>query len=595
MPSVIVKNLFGSPVDVGGIVFDPNESRDIGEIYEGPDLAAEPVLDASSGVELVQSFSDALTNGDMAVQFPAVPSGMDPANTIKPASLFSVEASAGTFSFRGEVATPTELPTITSPQDGQYAGVQSTGTLWVYQSNAWSDTEITATFQDWIPPVGPDPLPQNEGQVTLDLALTKDVAIQQSTGIIYPVGPTTSGYNIRGFATEQFIESPGDYFEFNNLVITGGHQGFGLASLDDAAGVGPNENNKPSPGVLWQSTNSSWAGRSAMAYLTTAGIFTYGSQNGGSYVTGSAYNNAILAASGLVGGGMGAKVRVGIDEQYRFYFAVLYQGDFRIVWRSQNPLPTQQYRFVWTGYFFTSVLSQLPNVIKSPVAPSYRDTHYVKFDGVNEFISFTDSQPIERVLDLSQDWAFGFKVATQWNVEGRDAKLTVLRNGANSFYMRGPGTANAAPYVQNGDSSDKRLYSGQNTWKTLSQGDRVVISYNSSTERFTYYRNGDNVVGWTLRVGLTNESNGTLSVGQGGGWAQYLKGGLDEVFFMPRQMTESEVGESAAGGDPALWTFYSEIIDFLLMGEDTFPQVNGLKGVLAGNLQNGETGDFVEY
>ena len=66
---------------------------------------------------------------------------------------------------------------------------------------------------------------------------------------------------------------------------------------------------------------------------------------------------------------------------------------------------------------------------------------FILFDGVDEFISFTDSQPIERVLDLSQDWAFGFKVATQWNVEGRDAKLTVLRNGANSFYMRGPATS----------------------------------------------------------------------------------------------------------------------------------------------------------
>ena len=588
MPNVVVKNLFGVAVDVGGVIFDPSESRDIGEIYEGLDLSSEPVLDASSGAELVASFGAALTSGDMSVLSPAVPAGMDPASTIQPASLYSVEANSGVFIFRGEVATPTELPTITSPEDRQYAGVQSTGTLWVYFDNAWRDTEIAASFQDWIPPVGPDPLPQNEGQITLDLSLTKDVAIQQSTGIVYPVGPSSPGYNARGFASQEFIESPGDYFEFPSLVINQ-HQGFGIASTDDAAGIGPNENGVLIPGSLWANGIFSYSGRSAMAYFTGVGAWTYGAQNGGSRATGSGYNNAILSAAGLFS--TGATVRVGLDEQYRFYTAVLYQGEFRVVFRSENPLPTQQYRFVWAAYLFTSVLSQLPNVVKSPVAPSYRDTHYVNFDGVDEYISFTDSQPIERVLDLTQDWAFGFKLATQWNVEGRDAKLTVLRNGANSFYMRGPGTANAAPYVQNGV-----LYSGQNTWQTLSSGDRVVVSYQASTQRFSYYRNGDKVGGgWTLRAGLTDESDGTLSIGEGGGWAQYLAGGLDEGFFMPRQMTASEVAESAAGGDPALWTFYGEIIEFLLMGEDTFPQVNGLKGVLTGNLQNGEAGDFVEY
>lgn len=146
MPNVVVKNLFGVAVDVGGVIFDPSESRDIGEIYEGLDLSSEPVIDASSGAELVASFGAALTSGDMSVLSPAVPAGMDPASTIQPASVYSVEANSGVFIFRGEVATPTELPTITSPEDRQYAGVQSTGTLWVYFDNAWRDTEIAASL-----------------------------------------------------------------------------------------------------------------------------------------------------------------------------------------------------------------------------------------------------------------------------------------------------------------------------------------------------------------------------------------------------------------------------------------------------------------
>ena len=590
--NVTIQNNYGVPVVIGGVAFEVAESRNITALYEGPNLALEPVLDMANNAELAETMAEAMDAGDLRVISPAIPPDVAPSTTVTPASLYAVDSQTAAFVFRGEVGTPSELASVTDPETGDYAAVQSTGTLWQYRDASWEDTEEVAVFQNWIPPVSPSPLPENRGQITPDLRFTKDVAIQASTGITYPVGPTNSGYNVRGLVSEEVIRNPGDYFEFPALVINQ-HQGFGLASAADCVGNGPNENGVPIPGRIFQLGNNTYSGRSAMAFFTGSSAWTYGAQNGGSKVNGSAYPTAVLAPTGIFS--TGATVRVGLDAQYRFYVGVVIDQEVKVVFRSENPLPTQNYKFVWTGFYFTSVLSQLPNIVTSVTPPAYTDTHYVQFDGVDKFVTFADSTPISAVLDLSQDWAFGFKLATQWNVEGRDARLTVIRNGSNSFYMRGPGTANAAPYVQNGDSSDKRLYSGANTWKTLSQGDRVVISYNASTKRFTYYRNGDNVVGWTLRAGLTNESDGTLSVGQGGGWAQYLKGGLDEVFFMPRQMTDSEVRESAAGGDPALWTFYADIIDFLLMGEGTFPTIDGLKGILEGTLQNGEPKDFVEY
>jgi len=158
--------------------------------------------------------------------------------------------------------------------------------------------------------------------------------------------------------------------------------------------------------------------------------------------------------------------------------------------------------------------------------------------------------------------------------------------------MRGANTGNAAPYLQNG-----LTYQGQNTWAQLNAGDRVAVTYDSATSRARYFRNGAQVGGgWTLSTLLANNNvDGTCSLAKGGGWSSYLAGGLDEVFFVGRRLLPAEVAEAAAGGDPSLWSFYADVIDFLLMGEGTFPAINGIKGALSGTLENGEPEDFVAY
>jgi len=586
--NVTIQNNYGVAIIVGGVAFEPGESRDITALYEGPNLASEPVLDATSNAELAETMAGAMDGGDLRVISPAIPPDVAPSTTITPASLYAVDSQTAAFVFRGEVGTPSELASVTDPQTGDYAAVQSTGTLWQYRDASWEDTEEVAVFQNWIPPVSPRPLPENQGQITPDLRFTKDVAIQASTGITYPIGPTNAGYNVRGLVSEEVIANPGDYFEFPALVINR-NQGFGLASAADCVGNGPNQNGVPIPGLLFRLGNNNYSGRSVMAYFTGTSAWTYGAQNGGFKVNGSAFPTPVLQAAGLFT--TGATVRVGLDEQYRFYFGVVIDQEVKVVFRSENPLPTQNYKFVWTAYFFDAVLSQLPNIVTSVVPPAYTDTHYVQFDGVDEYVTFADSTPISAICDLTQDWTIGFKLANTWNPEGRDAKFTVVRNGQNSFYIRGANTANAAPYVQNGI-----LYSGQNTWRTLVGGDRVVVTYTASEQRFRYYKNGSLVGGgWTLRAGLTNRSDGTLSLAEGGGWASYLAGGLDDVFFVGRPISASEAAEAAAGGNPETWTFYDDIIDFMLMGEGTFPTIDGLKGTLEGTLQNGEPEDFVEY
>ena len=41
-------------------------------------------------------------------------------------------------------------------------------------------------------------------------------------------------------------------------------------------------------------------------------------------------------------------------------------------------------------------------------------------------------------------------------------------------------------------------------------------------------------------------------------------------------------------------SFYDDVLDFIPLGEGTYPNVNGLKSVISGELKNGSTSDFVQ-
>jgi len=582
MQDIIIKNQTGATQTVGSLIFGATETRNLTDTVGSEalaDLSIEP---------LGKSLVDALNDGDFLLLSPVQSPGAAPGDAVQAASISNVESISAAVVFRGEVANEAQLSSFDNPEAGEYAAVSATATLWLYDGAAWFDTTVEASFQNWIPPVGPPPVPENQGVVTFDLSRTKDVQLQPLTGEVYRIGSTNSGYNVAGLASAETISNPGEYFEFPALVVNQ-HQGFGLASAADCDGAGPNDNGVPVPGVLWTSGALAYSGRSWAAYFTGAGVWTTGAQNGGPTLTGSGYSNTLLASAGLFS--TGAQCRIGLDSQAHAYFGVVVDDVVRVVWRSATPMPVQDYKFVWNGHYITSKLSQLPNRV-SAAPPAYEDTHFVRFDGTDEFVSFADSAPIASLLDFTQSWSFGFKLGNTWNPSQSDARDTILRNGANAFYMRGANTGNAAPYLQNG-----LTYQGQNTWNPLNSGDRVVVTYDSATNRARYFRNGAQVGGgWTLSTLLANNNvDGTCSLAKGGGWSSYLAGGLDEVFFVGRRLLPAEVAESAAGGDPSLWSFYADVIDFLLMGEGTFPSINGIKGALSGTLENGEPEDFVAY
>ncbi len=90
--NVTIQNNYGVPVVIGGVAFEVAESRNITALYEGPNLALEPVLDMANNAELAETMAEAMDAGDLRVISPAIPPDVAPSTTVTPASLYAVDS-----------------------------------------------------------------------------------------------------------------------------------------------------------------------------------------------------------------------------------------------------------------------------------------------------------------------------------------------------------------------------------------------------------------------------------------------------------------------------------------------------------------------
>ena len=59
------------------------------------------------------------------------------------------------------------------------------------------------------------------------------------------------------------------------------------------------------------------------------------------------------------------------------------------------------------------------------------------------------------------------------------------------------------------------------------------------------------------------------------------------------QLTSTQVNEYRNNTTPSSLSYYSDLLDYLPFGADTFPNIVGLKGVVSGSLVGGNESDFV--
>ena len=591
---MIIRNEQAGAITVAGVVLQPGAQEDFNDIPETELFDARVVTSTGEQTQLAAALDEGVVSAPTAFIVPPATIG-DLARSASVAFVLDATRDGGAYNYRARVDTVAELAGLTDPQDGDHAAVKEAGTLYKYENAAWGDTGINAVFTDWIPPVGPSPLPINLGTIEPDLDFSFNVGFQSSVGAVYRVGPVTgSGYNYAGFASTQVVSQAGDYFEFPSIIINT-IQGLGLASTDTLEGNGPNQDGVATPGVFCTPPSNFYAytGRDAMGYLKADGLYTTGSQNGGGIAMYQP-TAAERAESGIWSSG--GRVRVGLDAQYHFYIATWLTGAqvWKTLFRSNTPMPTQSYRFVWAGFYSGSVLSQLPNQVVNPPAPGgYSDLFYVKLDGFDEYVDVGTQPELSAILDYGQPWAFGCTIGNDWNPTSiLTPKYTLLRNGNNAIYIN-PG-GNTAPYLSAGSATG-----GANTWSQVKAGDRLLFQSNGTS--IQYAVNG--VLKWNSSivssVVAANAPNGQLTIGQKGPISSFLQGGIDNCWFMGRPLVGFELAEAGLGGNPQNWSFYNELIGFYLMGEGgaaAFPDIADLTGNLTDAvLVNGESGDFTPY
>lgn len=227
----------------------------------------------------------------------------------------------------------------------------------------------------------------------------------------------------------------------------------------------------------------------------------------------------------------------------------------------------------------------------------YSNTHFIDLDGTNDYIDLDTGVPAN-VLDYTQTWALGFEIESVSGVE--DSTYTTLwKRGDNSVTLRKGGSNWGVYFYANGN-----IVAASNTWRRPEPGSKVLFVCNGTQVKYYLYRPSIGEIYQTnMTLNATNVTNhnnpvGNLEIGQMGVIGSNWFGGVNNALIMEgagSDLGSNQIFEYFGGQDVTLMSFYdnAELIDFLPLGEDTYPTVTGTKGVVSGNLINGTESDFV--
>lgn len=219
----------------------------------------------------------------------------------------------------------------------------------------------------------------------------------------------------------------------------------------------------------------------------------------------------------------------------------------------------------------------------------YANTHYITLDASNDYIDLNDVDV--KVMDFTEKWAIGIEIESVSSVN--DASYSALFSRGNNQITLRKGGSNWGFYVHSNGVSVGQA----NTWYAPSAGSKVLFI--STGTHIKYYLDGYLRANVAINSNVSNQDpSGNLQVGKPAtSNAGYWYGGLNNLFIMAGD--ESTLGVESVnayfvGEDVTQMDFYESAVDFLPLGEGTYPEVNGLKSVVTGRLENGTSSDFVE-
>lgn len=227
----------------------------------------------------------------------------------------------------------------------------------------------------------------------------------------------------------------------------------------------------------------------------------------------------------------------------------------------------------------------------APSSSTYTNTHCVALDGANDYMALAATG---NTLNWTATWAIGITVdALPANVSD-NSFMCLARSGNNGIGLRKGGT-NWGIYLANGYNSVGQA----NTWYAPQVGSKILIQCNGT--RVEYWLDGVRRANMTMNATHRDASShvvDSLNLGQGGinfgqGYFKYWEGCLNDFFVTYNFLSSGEIAEFFGSNDVSQHSYYNAGRDFLPLGENTYPNLTGLKANVTGTLVNGSHDDFV--
>ena len=225
--------------------------------------------------------------------------------------------------------------------------------------------------------------------------------------------------------------------------------------------------------------------------------------------------------------------------------------------------------------------------------PAAGDTHYVTLDGVNDYISLTGCGSC---MDLSAGatWTLGFTVEEGY--PGNADTQAPVASGTNYWCLYNGGLHSTL-----GNDVAALKWNTASYMQGVAAGDKIAIRADGTNVQVWW--NGVRKHQATLGTNgvTTGGSPGTLEIGAArttasAGSVPCWETSVDNMMICGSDdLTDAELAEFFASDDHALYSFAgTKLTDFVTMGEDTYPAINGELSVVTGSLLNGTTSNFVE-
>ena len=213
---------------------------------------------------------------------------------------------------------------------------------------------------------------------------------------------------------------------------------------------------------------------------------------------------------------------------------------------------------------------------------------YVFLDGTDNFVEFDNADT--DILDYTKKWAVSMSLksvsgATDYQKtilfsRGKN-EITLVRGGSNwGFYCYADG-------VSVGQA---------NTWYAPNSDSRIVVICTGT--KIEYYLDGARRANISINSNVSNQDpSGNLKLGEGFKYnVMNWYGGVENAFIMSGDnalLCSAEVNEFVMGVEPTSLSYYDNLDDFFQLGLGTYPETDGVKGVVTGNLIGGTSEDFV--